>query len=29
MADLVVAAQIARACGEPVEEWLADMFDLN
>lgn len=28
MADLVIAAQSARACGEPVEEWLADMFDI-
>jgi len=28
MADLVIDAQIARAAGEPVEEWLAEMFDI-
>lgn len=28
MADLVVDAQIARACGEPVEDWIATMFDV-
>tara|TARA_R110000787_G_scaffold19874_2_gene59127 strand:- start:463 stop:690 length:228 start_codon:yes stop_codon:yes gene_type:complete len=26
MADLMIDAQIAQACGEPVEDWLADML---
>jgi hypothetical protein len=26
MAERIVDAQIAHACGEPVEHWLAEMF---
>ena len=28
MGSLVAEAMIARACGEPVEEWIAVMFDV-
>lgn len=28
MADLVIDAQLSRAMGEPVEEWIAEMFDV-
>jgi hypothetical protein len=28
MADLVVDAEIARACGEPVDPLIAEMFDI-
>lgn len=27
MADMVVDARIAYACGEPVDDWLMDMFE--
>ena len=26
MAELMIDAQIAKACGEPVDDWLADML---
>lgn len=26
MADLVVEASLAKACGEPVDEWMNEMF---
>lgn len=28
MAELVIEAQLARAMGDPVEGWIADMFDV-
>lgn len=28
MADLVIEAHLARAMGDPVEDWIADMFDV-
>lgn len=28
MGDLVAEAMLARACGEPVEEWIAVMFNV-
>lgn len=26
IADMMIEAEIARACGEPVESWIADML---
>lgn len=26
MADIMIEAQIAKACGEPVDDWLMDMM---
>lgn len=28
MAELVIEAQMARAMGDPVEDWIAEMFDV-